>query len=219
VAALIEEIREVLDTGGSLEGHGPYRERELVRALLMLINDTEELIRQRACWELGMAVSRMSESKIEVFIQGMLWRLNPESGDNPMSVPEALGEIGYRAPEQIKSSVCVILQYLDDERLSAGLLQAAGRIGQRLPEVLAEHIGAISSYLGDKDAVISGNAAFALGRISRENAIETIGTAEADADDVRIFCRGEYRRIALRELASHECDSEDAFCFVANAGS
>ncbi|MBI5118935.1 hypothetical protein HZA56_20905 [Candidatus Poribacteria bacterium] len=214
MAGLVDEIREALVADGSLDGHGPYPERELVRALLMLINDTEELVRQRACWELGRAVSRMSESKIEVFIQRLLWRLNPESGDNPMGVPEALGEIGYRAPEQIRNAVCVFLQYLDDERLRPGLLQAVGRVGQRLSDVFTEHFSAISPYLGDKDPIISGNAVLALARISRGDATETTDVVGNDEREVRIYCRGEYRRMALCELVSHDCVNEDALCFV-----
>ncbi|MBI4831213.1 MAG: hypothetical protein HY801_06595 [Candidatus Lindowbacteria bacterium] len=213
MATLVDEIREKLSRGGFLENASQYPERELIRSLLMLINDTDEQVRQRACVELGKAVSHMSESKIGVFIQRLLWRLNPESGDNPLGVPEALGEIGHRAPEQIRGSVPVILQYLEDEKLRPGLLQAAGRIGQKLPDVLSEHIEEISAYLQDKDAVTAGNAALVLARIGASGAANDARALDSDTREIRLFCGGKYQSMALRDLIGHDCGG-GGLCFV-----
>jgi HEAT repeat protein len=214
MARLLDEARRLLHEGAPLDTLEARSERETLRTLTMLLNDAEAKIRQRACWELGRIVSRMAPSKIEDYIRRLMWRLNPESGDNPFGVPEALGEIGNRAPRQIEAFVSVMMQYLDDERLRTGLLQAAGRIGQKLPNVLSAYVDEISSYLRDDNAAVAGNAALALRRIGGSRADDALRAIEGDNREIALFCGGAFRTIKLCELARQSCEGADDFCFI-----
>lgn len=214
MARLIDEARRLLRGDAPLETLEARSERETLRTLMMLVNDAEPRIRQRACWELGKIVSRMASSKVEDIIRRLMWRLNPESGDNPFGVPEALGEIGSRSPKEIEAFVSVMMQYLDDERLRPGLLQAAGRIGQKLPDVLSEYVDEISSYLRDEDPAVAANAALALRRIGGDRADEALRAVGGDNREISLFRKGEFRTIRLCEFARQSCDDADDFCFI-----
>jgi len=185
---------------------------------MMLISDAEDVVRQRACWELGKAVSQKNPERIKDFFRRLVWRLSPESGEYPFGVPEAFGEIGNRAPQQVSDFVSVVLQFLADEILRPGLLQAAGRIGQRIPDALAPHIDEISSFLHDCDPIISGNALLALYRVGEPHAGETKCAIENDSRRVKLFCRGEFREVRLCELADQDCLQEDTLCFISHCG-
>jgi len=211
---LLDEMRNLLREGAALDTLEGRSERRVAHGLGMLIGDADDIVRQRACRELGEIISRREPPKIEDAIRRLLWRLNPESGDHPVGVPELLGEIGRRAPKQIESVVSVILYYLDDDKLRPGLLQAAGRIGQRLPGVVAAHVDEIASCLGDKSAVVSANAVLALRRTGGERAEEALRAVEGDAREVGLFCGNELRPVKLSELAAHDCGQTGGLCFV-----
>jgi hypothetical protein len=210
MARLVEEARERLREGASLEELGAP-ERELQRTLQMLMHDEDEVVRQRACWELGEVVSRMAPAKIENIVRRLMWRLNPESGDNPLGVPEALGEIGNRAPQQIAAFVSVMMQYLDDEKLQPGLLQALRRFGQTETEMASPFVEEVAPLLGSGNAVVAANAALAL-RAAGEAGVEALHSIEDDEREVTLFCGNERRTMKICDLAQHEC--EEKLCFV-----
>jgi len=211
---LVDELRQLLQEGRTLSACRPNSERQLVRALTMLINDGNEVVRQRACWELGEIISRTAPSNVENFIRRLMWRLNPESGDNPRGVPEAIGEIGNRAPEHAESFVPALMQYLEDENLRPGLLQAAGRIGQSSPGVLSPYIDEIASYLCSEDIAIVGNAALALVRIGGGRASETLRAIESDTREVPLFCYDDFITVKLCEFGKQICLSIEKLCVI-----
>lgn len=210
-----DRVRQVLQEGGSLDIFDGSSQGALIHALLMLTHDPEELVRQRTCWELGIIISRQEPAKIENRIRRLTWRLNPESGDYPVGLPELLGEIGHRAPRQIETFVSPLLYYLDDETLQPGLLQAAGRIGENLPDIMAEHVTIISSFLTARNNVLAANAALALKRIVGRQADNALLTIESDTREVICFCNGAFRKIMMSDIAELGDDAQHDLCFIA----
>jgi hypothetical protein len=210
----VRRIRHLLQEGHCLDGRKDYSRSELTHALLMLISDADELVRQKACWELGKVVARTKAPKIDDLLRRLLWRLNPESGDNPVGVPEALGEIGNRTPQQIEGFVPAMLQYLEDEELQPGLLQAAGRIGQNLPRALEEHISKIAAYLDSEVASISGNALLALVRIGGDSSKARLHNMREDTREIKLFCTDAVTTTRLCDLVGHKCKMPDSLCFI-----
>jgi len=205
----------VLQEGGSLDIFDGSSQGALIHTLLMLTHDPDELVRQRTCWELGIIISRQEPAKIENRIRRLTWRLNPESGDYPIGLPELLGEIGHHAPQQIETFVSPLLYYLDDETLQPGLLQAAGRIGANLPDIMAEHFDIISSFLLSRNNVSAANAALALRRIGSRQADDALLTIERDTRDVICFCIGAFQKILIRDIAKLGNDVQHTLCFIA----
>ncbi len=215
---LVDKVRQLLRERAALSASRVSSEHQLVRALIMLINDDDDIVRQRACWELGEAVSRMAPSKIADFIRRLLWRLNPESGDIARGVPEAIGEIGNRAVQHVESFMPSLMQYLEDESLRPGLLQAAGRIGQHSPHSLSPYIDEIAAYLFSEDVAIAGNAALALVRIGGERAGEALRAVENDARQVTLFCDDDFITIKLCEMEKHSRSHADKLCVITSQG-
>ncbi len=218
MAKLIDEVRQLLRQGRDFSACREHSEHQLVRALTMLINDGNDLVRQRACWELGEIISRMGSSDVENFIRRLMWRLNPESGDNPRGVPETIGEIGNRTPKHVESLVTVLMQYLDDENLRPGLLQAAGRIGQSSPGILFAHIDVIASHLSSNDISIASNAALALIRIGGERASGKLRAIENDMREVTLFSNDDFITVTLCELGKQNCVNIEKPCFIVTQG-
>ncbi len=199
-----EMVRQLLRESGDLSGIKGLSERQLYRALMMLTHDDEDIVRHRACRHLAEIIAHWEPAKIDNLVRRLLWRLNPESGDHPVGLPELLGEIGNRAPKEIRSFVSVILYYLDDEKLLPGLLQAAGRIGEKLPQVLEEYVGEISRLLKHKDPLIAGNAALALHRIGSNAAGEALQTLHDDTREIELMCGDDSRPVKLCEFAKED---------------
>ena len=217
MARLTDTIRQALRKGEDLDSVKDCSGRRLYRTLMMLIHDGDDIIRQRACRHLADIISRMDSAKIDNTIRRLLWRLNPESGDYPVGLPELLGEIGSRAPREIKSFVSVILFYLDDEKLQPGLLQAAGRIGEKLPDVLSEYIDEISQFLRHEDPIISANAALALRRIGDPAAGDALQALADDTREVTLVCGSASRKSALCEFTKKNFKNTYESCFISNA--
>ena len=215
---MIDKVRRLLREDIAVDTVEGYPERDVVRALNMLTHDGDDIVRQRACRELGRIISRMQPEKFDNFIRRLLWRLNPEAGDYPIGVPELLGEIGNRAPERIESFVPVILYYFEDENLLPGLLQAAGRIGQKIPGALSEYIDEIAVYLSDERAAVAGNAALALCRIGGVRAEESLRAIGGDKRKITLRCGKKLLELSLGEVAGHCRECESGLCFIANRG-
>jgi hypothetical protein len=216
---LIDRLRRVLCENGRLVSLDNVPERNLIHMLTMLTHDTDELVRQRACWELAEIVSRMQPERIETRLRRLTWRLNPESGDYPVGLPELLGEIGNRAPGQIRIFVPHILYYLDDETLRPGLLQAAGRIGENLPETLTEHVEEISACLRDNNPIAAGNAALALRRIGGEKAESVLQIVKTDPRQISLFHGGAFMTIKICDIVEGDFHSTDHLCFITTCNS
>lgn len=211
---LVDEVRQLLREGHTLSACRVNSEHQLIRALTMLINESNDVVRQRACWELGEIISRTAPSNIESFIQRLMWRLNPESGDNPRGVPEAIGEIGNRAPGHVESFISAFMQYLEDANLRPGLLQAAGRIGQSSPHALSPYIDEIAAYLCSEEIASAANAALALVRIGGKRASEALRAIEGDRREVTLFCADDFITIKLCELGRQKYGNTEKLCFI-----
>ncbi len=207
---LIHEIRSLFLSHGTFEKM-QISDRKLILALAMLISDPEELVRQEASWHLGELVAKFETGKQDEYIRRLLWRLNPESGDNPVGVPELVGEIGVRISERVAPFLPAFVQCAGDEKLLPGLLQALGRIGQTAPHAVADYSGMISDALSHAHPVVFGNAALALWRINSSRAGNLL---RDDQRVIRAFCRDAYQSLKVRELAVCDCASLGQLCFI-----
>jgi hypothetical protein len=211
----IDEIRRALKSGADIKTRSGLTRHQLIRALLMLINDPDEYVRQKACWCLGSVVAQLERAKKEDFLRRLLWRINPESGDNPHGVPEAIGEIGARSTHEVRPFVPVLALYADDQKLLPGILQALGRIGQQEPQIVEEHLQIIFSALKSEVAAIFGNAALALLRISGTRGDENMILFSDDCRRIRFFCENRYHIINLCDLVKWRNRLADS-CFVSS---
>jgi hypothetical protein len=210
---LVNTIRALLRSGDKLQRPNDVKRRDLIRALTMLVNDSDERIRQRASRELGLIIAKLEPTAIAEFLRRLMWRINPESGDNSFGIPELVGEIGCEAPESIRPFVSVMLQYADDEQLLPGILQALGRIGQKKFDIVNKNLDLISSALTNPDPAVYGNAALALLRINALEMERIVNSFCSDNRKLRIFCNNKYQTVELCELV-HMSDQFEELYFI-----
>lgn len=218
MAKLIDEVRRLLRGDGRLDSLSNCERPRLIRTLNMLISDADDIVKQRACRKLGRVITTLPRERMHDFLRRLLWRLNPEAGDNPVGVPELFAEIVYNEPEQNRSFVPPFLFYFDEVSLWSGMLQASGRIGEQLPDVLVSYLDEISPFQRNNDVIVASNAVLALRRIGGDKAEKALRLAEHDVREVKLYCGGKYNKVSLSDLASHECKRQNNLCFIAGTG-
>jgi hypothetical protein len=180
------------------------KDRSIFRTLISLSYDKESVISWRAIEAIGIIAGERAKTDpglVRNIVQRILWMMREESGNNPWSAPEMLGEIVRNAPEDFSDIVPIIASFHDEEMLTRGVLRALARIS----EVRADLVGRASSlaglYLGHRDAV---TRAYALKLAGNAGLKDLLVSAEALKDDdavVRLYSDGDFESIALRKIA------------------
>jgi len=190
------EFEEVLDLLG--------REHRLVRTVVSLLYEGEELVRWRAVTAIGL-IARAEPEKVRPLVRRFLWWMNDEAGGIGWSSAPALGEIGRQSPDLLRDAVRVVVFWRQERILLDGVLWAVGRLAATYPGVTREAVPDLIAYLGDGDGRIRGLAAWSLVRIGDRRAAEALGRLEDDREIVRIY---EKRDLVDREIRSIAREAE-----------
>ena len=139
-------------------------DRRVVRALVSLLCDPDELVRWRAVSALGHLAGAHPELA-QPLVTRLYWSLNDETGGIGWMSAPALGEIGRRAPQLLSQCVRPLVRYLDEPFLLAGALWAIGRLAPAYPAETREVVPEVSLRCASADPAVRAHAAFALGEV------------------------------------------------------
>lgn len=137
-------------------------ERSLVRAVVSLLYDPEELLRWRAVSALG-RLAVVLPDQLRLVVRRLLWTLNDESGGIGWTSAPALGEIGRHAPEVLGDAARIVAHYLEDPTLLPGVLWAIGRLAPAFPRETGEVAPELRGLLGAAEPLVRAQSARALG--------------------------------------------------------
>ena len=112
-----------------------------------------------------------------------------------------LGEIVRNNPEQFSDIAPIIVSFLDEDMLAAGVLRAIGRIGQVNPGLVEHAMPAILPYLHSPDPVLRGLAVYAIGEIGSAGAVRELEKLQDDISSITIYEEGELREKTVGGLA------------------
>ncbi len=191
VAALRGAVRErlrsrdyeaVLGLAGS--------ERKLVRAVISLLYEREELIRWRAVTMVGRLAVAEPEM-VRPLIGRFFWWMNDESGGIGWSSAPALAEIGRMAPTMLRDTVRVVIHYRAERILFPGVLWAIGRLAKTYRRETEEAVPDLLGFLADDDGTLRGLAAWALGEIKNPRALDGLTARLKDSRRVTIYEEGD----------------------------
>ncbi|MDI6744337.1 MAG: hypothetical protein QMD07_03055 [Thermodesulfovibrionales bacterium] len=162
------------------------------RLLSSLISLTykKSIISYRAIEAFGIVSKEIAKTKPEIVrnaVGRLLWMIRDESGGIGWSSPEMLGEIVRNSPELFSDVAPVIMSFLDEEMLASGVLIAAGRIGEVNPELIVHAIPLIITYLHNREPLLRGIAAWALGRIRVSQVEPELEKLKNDACIIAIY--------------------------------
>ncbi|MBI5204232.1 MAG: HEAT repeat domain-containing protein [Nitrospirae bacterium] len=179
-------------------------ESRILSTLISLTYDKKSLMSWRAIEAVGLVSKEIARTRPELVrntVGRLLWMIRDESGGIGWSSPEMLGEIVRNNTEQFSDIAPIIVSFLEEDMLAAGVLRAIGRIGQANPGLVKHAMPAILPYLHSPDPVLRGLAAWAIGEIGSAGAIRELEKLQDDISSITIYEEGELREKTVGELA------------------
>ena len=200
-----EKISRLLEDGDltGLVAHAG-NDNSIFRTLISLSYDKESVISWRAMEAIGIIAGERARTEpglIRNLVQRILWMMREESGNNPWSAPEMLGEIVRNAPEEFADIAPIIASFHDEEILRRGVLRALARISEVRADLVKESSAVAGLYLGHSDAV---TRAYALELVRNLMLKEFLANAETLMHDraiVRIYTHGDFESFPVGKIA------------------
>jgi hypothetical protein len=176
------------------------QEPKVVRILLSLLHETEDMIRWRAIQGIGaVAVIRAQSNSESVsdLLRRLLWSMNDESGNVGWHAPEAIGEILACVPSLIDEFGPILFAYLKEEPFERGSHWALARISWVKPDTLIAYHEQLFESLDDEDPFIRAHAAISLCVMGGGSAKEKIKALSGDKSAFNVF---DYRSGKMEDL-------------------
>jgi HEAT repeat protein len=175
-------------------------DRRVVRALVSLLCDQDELVRWRAVSAIGHLAGAHPELA-QPLVTRLFWSLNDETGGIGWMSAPALGEIGRRAPQLIGRCIRPLVRYLDEPYLLSGALWAIGRLAPAYPAETQEVVPEVSLLCASADPAVRAHAAFALGAVGDARAQRALAGLGDDESPARVYEGGQLVTKQVREWA------------------
>jgi hypothetical protein len=186
------------------------RDRGLIRTLISLVYDKEDVMSWRAIEAIGHiagAIAATNPDVIRNLSQRLLWMLREESGNGPGSAPEMLGEIVRNSADAFCDIAAIITSFHDEEMLRRGVLRATWRICEVRPDLIClthEMIGQ-KLYLDDPDPVVRSYALMIAGKLGLKEFLPLMEKLRDDNSTVRMYEDGRFVQAAVAEIAHKVC--------------
>ncbi len=199
-----EKIRKLLEEKKYDELIKLYSgDRRILNLLISLTYDKQSLV----CWHAIEAIGKVTKEIAKVnpdlvrnTIGRLLWMIRDESGGIGWSSPEILGEIVRNNSELFQDIAPIIVSFLDEEMLSAGVLWAIGRIGGVSAGLVEDAISVILPYLNNPDQTLRGLAVWALGEIGASENIGEMEKLRNDNNYITFYDEGELTRKTVGDI-------------------
>jgi hypothetical protein len=184
------------------------RDRGLIRTLISLVYNKEDIMSWRAIEAIGCisgAIAATNPEVIRNLSQRLLWMLREESGNGPGSAPEMLGEIVRNSPDAFCDIAAIITSFHDEEMLRRGVFRAAWRVCEVRPDLVClthEMIGQ-NIYLEDPDPVVRGYALLIAGKLGLKEFLPLMEKLRDDTSPVRMYEDGRFVETKVAEIANN----------------
>ena len=137
--------------------------RGVVRTLIGMTYDKASVSSWRAMDAIGRISAAGPEHKARDTVMRLLWMMREESGTNPWSAAEIVGEIVARNTGPFEDIVPIVITFSEEPIMRAGAMRAMSRIGAQRPELVQEFVPLALEHSADRDPQVRGYAALALG--------------------------------------------------------
>lgn len=161
--ALKASIAELLADGNLKSIEDLWREQgSTLRILISMTYDKSDPKSWRAMEAIGRIAAMMDPDSARGIIQRLLWMMREESGTNPWSAGEILGEILAANPGPFEDIVPIVISFHDEPMLRTGALWTMYRVATKRPDLVGPFVGIAVEYLGSDDPKERGFALLAL---------------------------------------------------------
>lgn len=186
-----EEVVRALQDGNyialseeAMEGRGVFR------VLISLTYDKKSVISWRAMEAVGVAAGELGvrdPEAVRSLAQRLLWMMRDESGNNPWSVPEMLGEIVRNNIGLLADLPPIIASFHDEEMLRPGVLRALERIAGVSPDLVVTSAPLVEMYLNDGSPTVRTYAILLCGRLRLTELLPSVERLIKDDTAVTVY--------------------------------
>ncbi len=200
-----EKILELLEDGDLAELAAQTGEdHSIFRTLISLSYDKDSVVSWRAIEAVGIIAGervKTDPGPVRNIVQRILWMMREESGNNPWSAPERLGEIVRNAPEEFADIAPIIASFHDEEILRPGVLRALARISEVRADLVKDSSAIAGLYLGHSDAVTRTYALTLVRNLMLKEFLAAAEELKHDRAIVRIYSHGDFEGLAVGKIA------------------
>lgn len=201
-----QEVVEALqERNYSVFSGGDGFDRSIFRVLISLSYDKKSVVSWRAIEALGLAAGKMAErdpDAVRNLAQRLLWMMRDESGNNPWSVPEILGEIVRNSAALLADLPPIIASFHDEEMLRPSVLRALERIAGVRPDMAETASPLVELYLNDINPAVRVYAVMLGGRLGLRALLTRIELLAKDGSPVTLYEEGDLVTTTVGEKAS-----------------
>jgi len=179
--------------------------RGIFRLLIGITYDKSDILCWRAIDVTGIIAGFVAKKNPEIIrnlAQRLLWMMRDESGNNPSSAPEMLGEIVRNRPDEFADIAPVIASFHDEVMLRAGVLRAILRIGEVRPDLIDVSGEFILPFLQDEDPVVRAYALLIAGTYALKVTLPVIADLKNDHETVMLYSDGDFVTRRVGEIAT-----------------
>lgn len=182
------------------------QDRGVIRMLISLVYDKENLESWRAIEAIGLAAGEIAKTNVDVIrnlSQRFLWMMRDESGNGPGSAPELLGEIVRSSPDTFADIGQVVISFHDEKMLRRGVLRAIWRIVEKRPDLLTmtRELMDQKLCLDDDDAGVRAYALMIVGALDLKEFLPVVDELRNDFSPVKVYDNGEFMMTSVGEIA------------------
>lgn len=177
----------------------------IFRLLIGAAFDKSDILCWRAIEATGIIAGELAKANPEVIrnlAQRLLWMMRDESGNNPSSAPEMLGEIVRNSPDAFADIAPVIASFHDEAMLRSGVLRAIFRIGEVRSDLISVTGTFIESCLRDKDPLVRAYALLIAGAYTVKVTRPLMDSLKRDHESVLLYRDGDFVNLRVGELAA-----------------
>lgn len=160
----ITELLNNSDYGGLMEIYGSGEHR-VVRHLIALSYNMQDVTAWRAMKALGLISSLMPADALRELAQKVLWMMREESGTNAWSAPVIMGEILRENPGGLQDIVPILASFHKEAFFTPGVIYALTRLADRDSELVRPLFQQLAEHFHSDNPEITGNLITLIGRL------------------------------------------------------
>lgn len=178
--------------------------RGLFRLLISITYDKSAVLCWRAIEVTGIIAGEIAKTSPDVIrnlAQRLLWMMRDESGNNPSSAPEMLGEIVRNSPDSFADIAPIIASFHDELMLRRGVLRAIFRIGEVRPDLICISSEFTGPFLRDEDPLVRAYALLISGAYKLGGTAPAVSALKDDSGVVTLYRDGGFVSLSIGDLA------------------
>jgi hypothetical protein len=179
-------------------------DRGIFRLLVSLTYGMKDVVSWRAIEAIGLIAGERAKTDpagVRVLVQRILWMMREESGNNPWSAPDMLGEIVRNSPDEFCDIAPIIVSFHDEEILRRGVLRAIARVSERRPDLMKCASPVIGQYLRHPDALTRYYALLGAGRLALRELLPSAEALLTDDAEVTVYRNRDLANAKLATIA------------------